>query len=136
MSALATITPKLVKLLPLLASDQPGEVVATAAAISRTLKAAGADWHDLVSNLTDTPGKKLPAWGEPSTWVEAVRVCAMNPDLIQERDFGFLRSVASFHDPSEKQLAWIAAIYDRVRQAHGLPALGLSARPCWWPSTA
>jgi hypothetical protein len=39
----------LAKLLPLLASDQPGDVVATAAAITRTLAAAGADWHGLAA---------------------------------------------------------------------------------------
>jgi len=37
------------KLIPLLASDKDGEVVATAHAISRVLKASGCDWHDLVA---------------------------------------------------------------------------------------
>jgi hypothetical protein len=37
------------KLLPLLASDQPGEVVATAAAITRALAKAGTDWHGLAA---------------------------------------------------------------------------------------
>jgi hypothetical protein len=49
MNGFSTIGPRLAKLLPLLASDQPGEVVATAAAITRTLAAAGADWHGLAA---------------------------------------------------------------------------------------
>ena len=51
MTALITVAPKLRKLLPLLASDKAGEVVATAAAITRTLKQAGADLHDLAKVL-------------------------------------------------------------------------------------
>jgi len=42
---------KLSKLIPLLASDQDGEVVATARAIQRLLKTAGADLHDIVAAL-------------------------------------------------------------------------------------
>ncbi|WP_296077787.1 hypothetical protein [uncultured Agrobacterium sp.] len=45
-----TIT-KLQKLLPLLTSDQPGEVAATVAAILRTLGSSGASMHDLVAAL-------------------------------------------------------------------------------------
>lgn len=39
---------KLVKMIPLLASDKPGEVTAAAAAITRSLKGAALDWHDVV----------------------------------------------------------------------------------------
>lgn len=58
MTALAPITPKLQKLLPLLSSDQPGEVVATAAAIGRALAGAGATWHDLAAALTAPPPRR------------------------------------------------------------------------------
>lgn len=52
MSKLDEITvKKLGKLLPLLTSDQPGEVAATVAAILRTLGKAGHSMHDLVSTL-------------------------------------------------------------------------------------
>ena len=40
---------RLGKLIPRLASDQDGEVVATARAIERTLRAAEADWHSLAA---------------------------------------------------------------------------------------
>lgn len=45
-----TIT-KLQKLLPMLTSDQPGEVAATVAAILRTLDSSGASVHDLAAAL-------------------------------------------------------------------------------------
>jgi hypothetical protein len=40
------------KLIPCLASDQPGERLATVAAIERVLHGAGLDWHDLAKVLT------------------------------------------------------------------------------------
>lgn len=45
---------RLAKLIPLLSSDQPGEVAAAAQAIARTLRRSGADWHDLTAALTAT----------------------------------------------------------------------------------
>jgi hypothetical protein len=49
----AALSKKLQKLIPLLGSDKAGEVVATAAAIGRTIKRAGYTWHDLTAQLTE-----------------------------------------------------------------------------------
>lgn len=57
---------KLGRLLPRLASDAPGEVVATVAAIRRTLDRAGLDLHDLAARLTDTP--EPAALAQPDPW--------------------------------------------------------------------
>ena len=46
---------RLGRLLPRLASDAPGEVVATVSAIRRTLDRAGLDLHDLAARLTEAP---------------------------------------------------------------------------------
>jgi len=54
MAEIGQISGKLQRLLLLLSSDQPGEVTAAAAAITRTLQSAGHDWHDLVNGLTAT----------------------------------------------------------------------------------
>lgn len=43
------------KLILLLSSNQPGEVVAAASAIGRTLQAEGKTWHDLASTITALP---------------------------------------------------------------------------------
>ena len=45
---------KLGRLVAMLSSPVAGEVVATAAAIGRTLDRAGMDWHDLAKRLTTT----------------------------------------------------------------------------------
>jgi hypothetical protein len=44
-----TVAPRLAKLVPLLGSDKPGEVAAAVAAIGRTLRGAGLDWHTLAA---------------------------------------------------------------------------------------
>lgn len=50
---------KLGKLIPRLASDHDGEVVATARAIVRSLGSAGADLHDVVSALDKPPVERV-----------------------------------------------------------------------------
>lgn len=51
MSDMALVAPRLSKLIPMLATDHDGEVVATARAIGRTLESAGLDLHDLAKAL-------------------------------------------------------------------------------------
>ena len=68
MPDLSPIRARLAKLLPLLGSDQPGEVTAAAAAIGRLLSSVGASWHDLAGRLT-TPVTGIPAaeaWRPPA----------------------------------------------------------------------
>ena len=56
MSDLSPIAGKLSRLIRLLASDKEGEVVATAAAINRMLRSAGADIHTLADRVAHTNG--------------------------------------------------------------------------------
>jgi hypothetical protein len=60
-TALKTIFDKLAKLLPMLASDKPGEVFNTAQAIRRLLASAKLDFHDIVTFLAgnETQFEKL-----------------------------------------------------------------------------
>jgi len=59
--SIATIAPRLSKLLVLLSSDQPGEVVNAAGAIGRALEGVGATWHDLAQALTTAPAPPNPS---------------------------------------------------------------------------
>jgi hypothetical protein len=74
-AALSAALPRLAKLLPMLASDRPGEVAATAAAINRTLASAGADLHDLADAVaaagrTPSPQKDRGVLFEHQSWTE------------------------------------------------------------------
>jgi hypothetical protein len=56
------------KLVRMLASDRPGEVVAAAAALKRTLAASGRDLHDLAATVESGLRQEPPtprAWGPP-----------------------------------------------------------------------
>lgn len=47
---------KIAKLIPMLASDKPGDVTAAAGALARVLKAAGCDFHDLAKLIREGGG--------------------------------------------------------------------------------
>ena len=112
MSALpAALVPMLSKLIPLLASDKDGEVVATAHAISRVLKASGCDWHDLVARLC---GLVTPS--PNADWRRETRFCFENADLLDERELNFITNIAwSRRKPTERQMQWLRDIADRLR---------------------
>lgn len=54
------IRPRLGQFIRLLASDQPGEVVAAASALRRALAGVGADLHDLAGTI-EQPAVSIPA---------------------------------------------------------------------------
>lgn len=111
-SALANIGPKLGKLIPRLASNHDGEVVATARAISRLLETNGRDWHDLAAAVCPV---SLRA---PDDWRALVRFCASNASRLTERELDLLATLARWHGiPTEKQLSWLRRIVDRLRGA-------------------
>ena len=124
MTALATIAPKLAKLLSMLASPMDGEVVAAARAIDRTLKAAGATIHDLAAALEPAPPSVYRPGRDQAEadWFDLVKMILrdgerhLNP---KERAFVVaMRTKARYGDqPSEKQEAWIRSLAERVKLA-------------------
>ena len=125
MSALTPIAPKLAKLIPLLSSDKDGEVVATARAIERTLRAEGCDWHDLATAVTREPEKQIiyikPPEPEPKDWCELARWCRDHDDErlnVKERSFvcDMASRLVCGGEPSERQAAWLRAIYAKLQR--------------------
>ena len=123
MTALAPIADRLAKLVPLLSSNQPGEVFATAQAIGRTLTGAGLDWHDFTAAIT-VPATVRPEpeiIREPQTWHELCdalrnRFC----DLLTTKEFSFVSDM--WHrtwgngQPTEKQANWLRGIWAKVQR--------------------
>jgi hypothetical protein len=122
----APIVPKLVKLLPLFASDKDGEVVATARAIGRTLEAAGADFHDLAALISpestpqpsgrqeDDDGHRMSA----EEWSGAIVAILDTPPYLYPGEKKFLRDMLRMthrgRKPSAKQAAWLRKIARRA----------------------
>lgn len=125
MTALAPALPMLSKLIPRLATDHDGEVVATVRAIQRTLKAAGLDFHDLASALAKptrpTWAEEDPASTKAATWQETARWCASRLKRLNPREAEFVcnmqhRASTSAAALSPKQAAWLDTIAAKLRR--------------------
>jgi hypothetical protein len=105
-----TLIPTLSKLIPRLASNHDGEVVATVRAIERVLKSAGRDLHDLAACLG------APVARQDADWRRAVRFCFENADFPSDRELDFPTNIArERRKPTGRQLGWLHIIVDRLR---------------------
>lgn len=124
MSSLATVAPKLSKLIPLLGSDQPGEVVAAATAIHRTLQSAGCDFHDLVAVIESPPPAAQPRSefdsGSEIDPLEMAEFCCRHMAILKDKERQFVqqmqRNAALEWRISERQGQWLADIYRKLRR--------------------
>ncbi len=124
MTSVALAAPKIAKLIPLLASEHDGEVVATARAIERVLKGEGLDLHSLVEALCEPAPVAYvpppPTEKKPETWDEIARWCRTRDagDLSsKERKFvwDMVRRAGTGVEPTDKQLKWLRAIHVKLQ---------------------
>lgn len=122
---IADLAPSLRPLILLLSSDKPGEVAAAAAQITRRLKRAGIDWHDLNDALEGAGSVaelRRPPTGAATCWAEVVEYLAMLPDdladELSDRDREFIASMQAIigrgFTPTEKQAAWMRRLFQRT----------------------
>jgi len=105
----ATIAPIIGKLLRLLGSDKDGEVVASARALRRVLQGAGLDLDDL-ARMVEGPDAG-------TEWSKMVRHCRSNSDQLSAKERDFVESLMRWRGkPTEKQLIWLTAISERLRE--------------------
>lgn len=103
----ATIAQTIGKLIPRLASNHDGEVVATARAIERLLKAGGRDWHDLAASVCVVP---------VSDWRREAAFCADHASELNDREWDFIATLVRRSEiPTPKQLRWLCDIGARLR---------------------
>lgn len=118
MAALSDLAPRLSKLIPRLASDHEGEVVATVAAIRRTLENGGLDLHALAAAIGNPPVvyRTEPACAEPSRSHQMdARRCLQSGIVWKPHEAEFLRQMVSqLRRPSEKQSDWLDGLLDRA----------------------
>jgi hypothetical protein len=109
------MTARIGKLIRLLSSDRPGEVVAAAGAINRALQAAGLDIHRLAEVIErsplDDPGQMPDADG----WRAMRRFCAERAARLSAREQQFIADLKYWHRPTPKQCEWLTIIYRRLR---------------------
>jgi hypothetical protein len=115
---LAEIAPRLRCLLLMLSSDRDGEVVAAARAIGRTLQSAGSDWHDLAQALCPPAPIVRGRDNDERHWRDLVAFCTARISRLSGREREFLRSITRWRGDTltERQSAWLTAIFERVRR--------------------
>lgn len=109
------VSSRLKKLILMLSSPHQGEVASAAAAIDRTLRDEGADWHDLADRLSpSTASHQDPQRDEG--WRAVREFCLSRSEALRPRELEFLASLDHWHGPlTEKQTAWLTAIRERLR---------------------
>lgn len=120
---LSSIVPRLEKLLLMLSSGSDGEVVNAARAIDRTLRTAGADWHDLTGLLATPaprPQTKTPRDDDStdaSDWRVMRTFCERRSDFLSAREKEFIADLKYWRGHlTQKQRAWLTAIYERLQR--------------------
>jgi len=130
MNALSPIALKIAKLVPRLATNHDGEVVATVRAIERTLANAGLDLHDLANALEREPETRTvivyrdPNPSEPKTWRDLAKWCSDHDDgHLKQHERDFINDVVGYlvcdGEPTERQAAWLRALYRKLRKGGG-----------------
>jgi hypothetical protein len=129
MADLSTVRTKLIKMVLRLSSDQPGEVVAAATAIERTLRAIGADWHDLVAQLM-APSRsaplprsesRAPDGSTDTPWRDQFDYCLRRTERLSGREQALMETLQSWRGtPTDKQLSWLASIYRKLQRCDGI----------------
>lgn len=124
-NALSPIAERLGKLIPRLATDQDGEVIATARAIGRTLQSAGLDYHDLAQAVVTEPApvivyrERAASPSEPQCWSALARWCRVH-DLgrltPREREFvaDMCAKLVLDAKPTDKQANWLRSLYAKL----------------------
>ena len=112
---------KLGKLIRLLGSDKPAEVVAAAYAINRSLRSAGMDIHRLAEVVERVPlvQQRSPDTSDAddqSRWRDIRNFCANRAEFLTKRELQFIASMANWRGrPTPKQLNWLLMIERRIR---------------------
>jgi hypothetical protein len=110
MTALNGTAPIIAKLLRLLASDKPGEVVAAAHALRRVLHSGGLDLHDL-ANVVEAAARNRALYGADDV-LGMVRDCHRNIGCLTTKELELIRSVADRY-PNPSQIKLLRSIHER-----------------------
>jgi hypothetical protein len=111
---------RVAKLIPRLGSTHDGEVIATVAAIRRTLGSAGLDLHDLARIVaTNLPHRArystrddVPDSGDLARWC-----CDHDGGRLTAKERAFVTCMTTWcrwREPTERQAAWLLGIAEHL----------------------
>jgi hypothetical protein len=99
----------------MLSTDRPGEAVAAADAIRRTLASAGLDLYALGDAIE--AGLRVPLVPDDGgeDWRSIARFCRRHSDELTEKEADFVATLLTYYEPpSPKQMKWLVDIRDRI----------------------
>jgi hypothetical protein len=111
-AALAVVAPRIGQLIRLLGSDQDGEVVAAARALGRTLASVNEDFHTLADAIERSGPAAHHECDDHRAMAKWIRDSGAR---LSPKEWSFVADMATrFGSLSERQEAWLRAIYERV----------------------
>ena len=114
----ASFPTQVAKIIPRLATDHVGELVAARDAISRALRAAGLDWHDVARACSASDGQVV-ASHKPLDFGDLARACRdLDCGRLSQREREFVASMCRLGfttRASQRQADWLAAIFARLQ---------------------
>ena len=104
-------------LLLMLGTDQDGEALAARLALTRTLRAAGADMHVLAREIeSPAPRSTFHEDAHPSDWRAKLKICLDHKHFLSSWECGFLESMCKWTgQPTVKQADRLDAIFNKVQ---------------------
>jgi hypothetical protein len=105
----------LVKLLGMLGSAHDGERAAAGLKAHQFIIQLGLTWGDFIHAPSLDPPAEPDDDDELPDWREMVAVCAAGAARLRPKERGLIATLLRWQgDPTEKQLDWLARIYERV----------------------
>ena len=115
---------RLVKLLGMLGSDHGGERAAAALKANALVREHGLVWSDVIPTTPEPRSyqqEHTRRWNnntaEKQDWRDMRDFCAQHSNLLRSREQEFIDHIDSWRGAlTEKQSAWLIAIYTRVKK--------------------
>jgi hypothetical protein len=121
MTAVPRLTPafadKLVKVLGMLGSAYDGEVAAAGRRVHSMLQAEGLTWNEVIVPAVPAPQRQFRTprrWRRPTSPSDAAALCLQWPEVLDDWETRFCRSIAGQRQISAKQAAVLAKIIGKV----------------------
>jgi hypothetical protein len=100
----AKVAERLAQLCGMFGSSAAGERANAAALADRLVRQSGLSWHDVIRQPS-------PHWHSIAWHLRAHR------HMLNAREFNFIDNITRSHrPPTDKQLAWLEAIYSRLQR--------------------
>jgi hypothetical protein len=99
-------------------SSHDGEALSALRHANRVMVENRITWRELLTPALPAPEREIPQGDEghfSGSWRDAVRFAGRQPDFLTVKEYAFIRQLAGYNrTPSEKQLAWLRNIVERL----------------------